>query len=291
MPKSWARLDEVKVENMAVDRDTARANIVHAMTLGLPQIDQLPEWEKNKCGEPIAIVASGPSLKYTLSELGGFKTVMLAGSVHDFAISRGVRATYTVVVDPTPKVVASYLKRRSPTCNYLVSSMCDRDVFDHLKEYPVTMWHCGGTLNGEDVLQGVVPPEATSLAGGGIGVGLKCVDIANRLGYYNQHLFGFDSCLGHDGETHAFPLNDPENEFSLGTGAHVIDMKIGVEKAAARTFRVPNYLAVQAWYFEKLLKNSEGAAKFTVHGDGVFAEMVRLYNDTKAKTQLKAVSG
>lgn len=289
MPKSWARLDDVKVENMAVDRDTARENIVHAMTLGLTQIDQLPEWEKNKCGEPIAIVASGPSLRYTMAELSAFRTIMVAGSAHDFVISRGVKPHYAVVVDPTPKVVMSYLQRRSPTCNYLVSSMCDRDVFEHLAAYPVTMWHCGGELNGEDVLKGIVPPEATSLSGGGVGVGLKCVDIANRLGYYEQHLFGFDSCLDpNSGATHAFSLNDPETEFKLGTGSHVIDMKVGMNKEFARTFRVPNYLAVQAWYFEKLLKTSEGAANFTIHGDGVFAEMLRLYHD--AKEQVRKVS-
>lgn len=291
MAQSWARLDGVKVENMAVDRDTARANIVHAMTLGLPEIDQLPEWEKWKCGEPIAIVASGPSLRYTMAELAAFRTIMVAGSAHDFAISRGVKPHYAVVVDPTAKVVVSYLQRRSPTCNYLVSSMCDRDVFEHLSAYPVTMWHCGGTLNGEDVLKGIVPPDATSLAGGGVGVGLKCIDIANRLGYHEQHLFGFDSCLDpNSGATHAFPLNDPDNEFSLGTGAHVIELKVGMDKQFARTFRVPNYLAVQAWYFEKLLANSEGAAKFTIHGDGLFAEMLRLYNEAKQKQQVRKVS-
>jgi len=291
VPQSWARLGSVKVENMAADRDTARANIVHAMTLGLPEIDQLPEWEKYKCGEPIAIVAAGPSLRYTLSELGAFRTIMVAGSAHDFVISRGIKPSYAVIVDPTPDVVVSYLQRRSPTCNYLVSSMCDQGVFEHLKAYPVTMWHTGGELNGEDILKGVVPPDKTTLCGGGCTVGLRCIDVANRFGYYEQHLFGFDSCLDpNSGQTHAFPLNDPSKEFVLGTGSHVIDLKIGMDKERARSFRVPNYLAVQAWEFEKLLKTSEGAVKFTVHGDGVFAEMLRLYNDAKGEQQVRKVS-
>jgi len=285
---NWARLGGVTVENMAVDRDTARANIRHAMTLRLPEIDQLPEWEKSKYGEPVAIVAAGPSLRYTLSEIGGFKTVILAGSAHDFAISKGVRATYCVLVDPTPDQVVSYLSRRSPTCNYLVASMCDKGVFEHLKEYPVTMWHCGGKLNGDDILQGIVPPEKTTLCGGGSTVGLRCIDIANRLGYYEQHLFGFDSCLDpNTSAMHAFPLNDPEKEFSQGTSAQVIGMKIGMDEETARVFRTPNYLAVQAWEFEKLLKTSQGAAKFTVHGDGIIAEMLRLYNDAMAAHEAK----
>jgi hypothetical protein len=216
---------------------------------------------------------------------------MVAGSAHDFVISRGVKPTYAVVVDPTPDVVVSYLQRRSPTCNYLVSSMCDKGVFEHLKAYPVTMWHTGGELNGEDILKGVVPPDKTTLCGGGCTVGLRCLDVANRLGYYEQHLFGFDSCLDpNSGQTHAFPLNDPSKEFVLGTGSHVIDLKIGMDRERARAFRVPNYLAVQAWEFEKLLKTSEGAAKFTVHGDGVFAEMLRLYNDAKREQQMRKVS-
>ena len=66
-------------------------------------------------------------------------------------------------------------------------------------------------------------------------------------------------------------------EFIHGNGKDVLDFKVGVDKKTARTFRVPTYLAVQAWDFEKLLKTSAGAANFTVHGDGVINEMVRLY--------------
>src|SRR5258706_14231485 len=144
MPRSWARLGEVTAENLPVDRDAARANVAHALTLGLPEINRLPEWGKFKRGEPIAIVAAGPSLRYTLAELAAFKVIMLAGSVHDFAVSHGVRPTYAVAVDPTPTVVASYFKRPVPRCNYLVASMYDRGVFQHLKEYPVPLWPCGG---------------------------------------------------------------------------------------------------------------------------------------------------
>ena len=276
--KSWAVLDKVVVQNMAVDRDTARANIVHSLTLGLPEVNQLPECGKPKHGEPIAIVASGPSLRYTLAELAGFRTIMVAGSAHDFAVSRGVKPTYAVVVDPTPDVVVSYLQKRSPTCNYLLASQCDKSVFAHLAEFPVTVWHCGGTLNGEDILEGTLPAGKPTIAAGGCTVGLRSIAIANALGYHEQHRFGFDSCIDPNTEAmHAFPLNDPTKEFVHGNGSAIIDMKIGVDKKTARTFRVPNYLAVQAWEFEKLLKHSKGAANFTVHGDGVFAEMLRLY--------------
>ena len=276
--KSWAVLDKVIVQNMIVDRDTARANVRHSMTLGLPDIFKLPEWSKPKQGEPIAIVASGPSLRYTLAELAGFKTIMVAGSAHDFLRSKGVKPTYAVVCDPAPRVTVSYLKLRSSTCNYLIASMCDADVFEHLKDYPVTLWHCGGEAEGEDLLKGHIPPETITLNGGGCTVGLRCIDIANQLGYYEQHLFGFDTCLDpNTEETHSFPLNNPSEEFVLGNGSEVLDFKVGVDKKTARTFRVPNYLAVQAWDFEKLLRMSAGAANFTVHGDGVINEMVRLY--------------
>lgn len=263
---------------MIVDRDSARANVRQAMTLGLPDIYRLPEWRKDKKGEPIAIVASGPSLRYTLAELAGFKTIMVAGSAHDFLVSRGVKPTYAVVCDPAPQVTVSYLSRRSPTCNYLIASMCDKDVFEHLTDYPVTMWHCGGEAEGEDLLKGHIPEDTITLNGGGCTVGLRCIDIANNLGYYEQHLFGFDTCLDpNSGATHSFPLNDPTKEFIHGNGKDVLDLKIGLDKTTARTFRVPTYLVVQAWDFEKLLKTSAGAVNFTVHGDGVINEMVRLY--------------
>lgn len=276
--KSWAVLDKVVVQNMIVDRDTARANVKHAMTLALPDIFNLPEWEKDKRGEPIAIVASGPSLRYTMNELAGFKTIMVAGSAHDFVRSVGLKPTYTVVCDPAPKITASYLSKPSVTCNYLIASMCDRDVFESLKDYPVTMWHCGGEAEGEDLLKGHIPPETITLNGGGCTVGLRCIDIANRLGYYEQHLFGFDTCIDpNTEETHSFALNDPTTEFIHGNGKELVDLKVGADKKTARTFRVPTYLIVQAWDFEKLLKTSGKAANFTVHGDGVINEMVRLY--------------
>lgn len=278
--KSWARLGNVVVQNMAVDRDTARANIAHSLTLGLLEINQLPECGKFKGREPIAVVASGPSLRYTLAELSAFRTIMVAGSAHDFVISKGVKPTYAVVVDPTPEVVVSYLQRRSPTCNYLLASQCDKGVFEHLADFPVTLWHSGGTLNGEDILEGVLPADRPSIAAGGCTVGLRAIAVANVLGYHEQHLFGFDSCVDPATEaSHAFPLNDPEKEFAQGNGSKVITMKIGKNKKVARVFRVPNYLAVQAWQFEEMLKRSKGAATFTVHGDGVFSEMVRLYNE------------
>ena len=273
----WAVLDDVRVENMAVDKDAALANVRHALSLGLPELDWLPENAKFKGGEPIAIVAAGPSLRYTLAELSAFRVIMVAGSAHDFVVSRGVKPTYTVVVDPTPTQVVSYLRSPQVTCNYLIASQCNPDVFEHLKKFPVTVWHCAGTLNGVDLL-GELTKGRVQIEAGGCTVGLRAIALANQLGYYQQHLFGFDSCLDpNSGETHAFGLNDPENEFSGGNGADVVTIKIGKDSESARSFRIPNYLVTQAWEFERMLKNSKGAVNFTIHGDGVFAEMLRLY--------------
>ena len=276
---SWAKLGAVRVENMAADSDTALANVKRSISLGLPELDWLPENGKFKGGEPIAIVAAGPSLRYTLSELGAFRTIMVAGSAHDFVVSRGVKPTYAAMVDPTPIQAVSYLSNPQVTCNYLIASQCAPDVFERLKNYPVTLWHCAGSLNGEDLL-GDLTKGRVQIEAGGCTIGLRAIALANQLGYYEQHLFGFDSCLDPNSEeSHAFPFNDPSIEFKNGNAAEVMTIKIGVDKEFARAFKVPNYLVNQAWEFEKMLKRSEGAVKFTVHGDGVFAEMLRLYND------------
>jgi hypothetical protein len=274
---AWAVLDSVKIQNMAVDMETARANVHHALTLGLPEIDRLPEWGKFKRGEPIAIVAAGPSLKYTMAELAGFRAIMVAGSAHDFVVGRGVKPMYAVVVDPTPEVTASYLSKPTPTCNYLIASQCDKGLFEHLKPFPVTVWHCGGELNGVDLLAGHLPKGTMSLGGGGSTVGLRAIDIANQLGYYDLHLFGFDSCVDQNDQSHAFPLNDPSKEFVNGNGAEVIEIMVGATKDTGRKFRIPKYLLSQAWDFERMLKTSQGAARFTVHGDGLISHMVRMY--------------
>jgi hypothetical protein len=285
----FAILDGVVVQNMAIDKDAALANVAHALNLGLPELDWLPECGKSKGGEPIAIVAAGPSLRYTLAELAGFRTIMVAGSAHDFAVSRGVKPTYAIVVDPTPGVVASYIRRPIPTCNYLIASQCDPGLFSHLSGYPVTVWHCDGTINGhgERLLASRLPPGTGTIEAGGCTVGLRAIAVANALGYYEQHLFGFDSCIDPNTEqTHAFPLNDPTVEFVNCNGGQVQTIRIcrpGADAESGRKFRIPNYLMSQAWEFERLLKNSKGSVNFTIHGDGVFAEMLHLYRQANGR--------
>jgi hypothetical protein len=179
-------------------------------------------------------------------------------------------------------------KRKEDAKREKVTVPVSAHFLERLKDYAVTLWHCGGEIEGEDLLKGHVPEDVTTLNGGGCTVGLRCMDIANNLGYYEMHLFGFDTCLDpNDEATHSFPLNDPTKEFVDGNGKDVLEFKVGMDKKTARTFRVPTYLAVQAWDFEKLLKMSAGAANFTVHGDGVINEMVRLYKAALAKEKMK----
>jgi len=94
---------------------------------------------------------------------------------------------------PEPEGRRQLLQAPVPSCNYLIASMCDRDVFEHLKNYAVTMWHCGGELNGEDILDGIVPKSATTLAGG-VSRGLKCVTL-QTVWVLRATSLRFDSCI------------------------------------------------------------------------------------------------
>lgn len=277
---------------MATDLATVEANIVSSLKRKLPEIEQLPEFGKSKLNEPFAIAGGGPSIQYTVEELRHFRTILAAGSSHDWLIEHGIRPTYTLILDPDP-AAANYLKKPDLTCNYLVASCCDAKVFDRLAGYPVTRWHSAGS-DPEWYMKAWkdagIDDDKKPIIGGGCTCGLRAISIAMVLGYRNLHFFGLDSNLDlNSGAHHAYEFVDPENEH-LGD---VVPMRLvprDGDPSNGRLFHVAKYMMAQLWGFGDLISKFGQHFDVTVHGDSIIHEFMRMRREAIAQKAKEASS-
>jgi len=148
--------------------------------------------------DPIAIVCFGPSLNDTWEKIREFKYIMSCSGSHRFLLERAIIPTWHVAVDPQPKNTVRLIGPPHKDVEYLISSTCHPDVFDHLEGFNVKLWHVFS--NEVDALR-TLPPEEWALMGGP-DVGLRSLVIARFFGFREFHVFGMDGCYGVNG-THA----------------------------------------------------------------------------------------
>jgi uncharacterized Rossmann fold enzyme len=248
----------------AIGIEQVAKNIAMASTRTLPEIHHHRDFRHQA---PIAIVGGGPSVTAELDTLRWFDNIMVAGSAHDWLIGQAVAPRWCVVVDPDP-IMADYLRDPFQNCTYFVASQCDRAVFDALRNYDVVTWHAGG-----DAPELFGPGKA--VIGGGCTVGTRAIIIAHLLGYADIHLFGFDTCILKTGCGnidvmchHAYPFqNDCE------TVGRVQPVRL---QGSDRTFMCADYHIGQLFDFKEILAKLGDKIRFTVHGDGLLAELMRV---------------
>ena len=279
------KLDGVITE-MAVDVDTVKAQVIENLKWKVPEIETMPLWRKSKANEPVAVVGGGPSIRYTVDTLRNFKTIICAGSSHDWLVEQGIVPTYCVILDPED-VVLNYLKKAHPNCIYLVSSSCHPKVFEAMQDFAVVRWHAAGVepewYMGEWEKAGIKDGDYKPLIGGGCTCGLRSISIAHLLGYRNLHLFGLDSNLDmNDDRHHAYDFVDPEREF-LGD---VIEMVVGDERNGRR-FRVAKYMMAQLWGLRDLIGMYYDQFDVTVHGDSIAYEFMKMKKIMMQQKKLK----
>lgn len=258
----FTRIDHIKV-SMAMPLPQVVANIKANTARGLSQVTDLPEWREQM---PIALAAGGPSIKETLPELRRFVNVMAAGSAHDWVQAQGIRPKWAIVSDPDA-IMANYLRNPCPDTTYLIASQCDAAVFDALAGYRVATWHCGDSEHDTSVWG----PERKIMIGGGCTVGTRAMIMAMCLGFWNQHLFGYDSCIRPDAH-HAYDYSTPDEQ--LGT---VRPIKIGGPNG--REFMMASYMVGQLFDFKQIIDRLGHKLRVTVHGDGVLAELMKQAGD------------
>lgn len=111
-----------------------RANVAHALTLGLPRAHTL----SLESPTPIAMVANGPSA--TTAPFTPDGTLALNGAMGLFT-DRGVAPQFWAACD-SQEMVAGFLPLEPPTETvYLVASKCHPAVFERLRGRNVYLWH------------------------------------------------------------------------------------------------------------------------------------------------------
>jgi Protein of unknown function DUF115 len=248
------------VTHTAIPREQLIKYIDHNRKQGYHEFTS-SSWWRNQV--PIALVGGGPSLCNTWRELLGYKYVMIVGGVHDFIMEKGLHPDWCIIVDGDP-VVNKYLTRINPNTHYLVASQCSPETFAYLKEKnaKISIWHADGDLIDKKI---DVFGDGSHLIGGGCSVGTRAMVAAIGMGFFHQHLYGFDNCVTRDYKHHAYDFLDPENE-TLGT---VYEIRAGGPDGPK--FKLAEYMVGQFFDFQAILKAFANCLQVTVHGGGLLA--------------------
>lgn len=260
--------------------DEMYANIEMNIKAGWPRFNDLPEYEKIKGHQnPIVIVGGGPSLKRpeVFAELTAMydagAPIFAAGSSHDWLIKNGIHPRYTGVCDADP-ITARYTQEKNlhPQAQYLLASCVSKAQYDAVPKDRIVMWHCHSPEIQERIRAGGLEKHYYGV-GGGCTIGLRAIALSTMLGYTNQHLFGFDSCVSED-EHHAYDFVDPEKE-DLG---QLIPIRIGNPQVGipqgTTTYLCAGYQLAQVSHFKDYYLAHRAIFTPTIHGGGMMKALL-----------------
>lgn len=207
--------------------------------------------------EPIACVGYGPSLNETWEEVKGYRHIMSCSGATRFLLDRGIVPTWHVEVDPRPHKV-QLLGDPHPDVTYLIASTCHPDVFDHLKNVKVTLWHIFDSS--EDAMRTL--PQGEWALTGGCSVGVRMLTLARFFGFRELHVYGMDGNEGESGKHAAAHPSQPKG--------HALVTYEG------REFKTTSSMyAVAQGIWHELDQMPDVTATF--HGDGLIQHMAKFY--------------
>lgn len=156
-------------------------------------------------GEPIAIVAGGPSVKRHLDKIRTFKWIMAAGSSHDFLMDNGIVPTFAVSTD-AKKETGDFYRQLNPQTQYLMASVVPPELLDRMEQQncQLYLWHFNEQVDPKHY-------RGEQAMGWGCMVGVVCIQMALWLGFQHHHYFGYDCCLDRESfATHAYGVSAQE---------------------------------------------------------------------------------
>ena len=217
----------------------------------------------------LVIVGYAPSIQDTWPKIkeaqdAGAKVLTTSGA-HDFLVDKGIIPDFHAQCDPRPEK-PQFVQKPQKETTYLLASVVHPDVYEHLKDYNVVMWHLQNKKEDSPVVKEVEPNGFLVIAGSTIGLG--AVSLARIMGYRALDIHGMDSS-NRDGQRHA--------------GAHggKPQAAMCVTTESGRTFETTAQMISQAREFH-LLIGVIGDLDITLHGDGLLQEMLRISASKKA---------
>jgi uncharacterized Rossmann fold enzyme len=238
-------------------QDEIRANVVHALSLNLPELPA----SIIKHDGTMVICGSGPSLPGMREAIEqernlGRPLVAVKGAYNQF-MDWGITPDFYVSIDPRDR--RNTVKTLNKDTIYLLSSRCPPSLFEHLGGHKVVLFH---TWSPE---QDIPELHGRPLVTGGSTSGLRMVTIGYAWGFRKFAFYGMDSCA-----------KDDHKRFY---GPPMPDEKLMDVVVAGRSFRTNGAMALQAQDFRDMIRMMP-ETKFSIAGDGllaaIYAEFRRL---------------
>lgn len=229
------------------------AQIREAIARSLPRVQP---WTGPVRSEPIAVVGYGPSLQDTWHELRTFRYVISCSGAHGFLVERGIVPTWHVEVDPRPHKVR-LIGPPDRRVTYLLASTCHRDVFTHLQDMPVEVWH---VFDASETGLQLLPSEEWAFTGG-CDAGLRSLTLAAVLGFRDLQVYGLDGCGRASSHAGAHP--------------HTVKTYQPCEYDGVTYQTTPALLAAARQVWHEL--DQMPAVRATFHGTGLIQHMAQHY--------------
>lgn len=245
--------------------DNLKRNILHAMSLGLPEFEPDQSGE----GKTLLIAATGPSLSRTLPDLvENIGPLMCVNGAQNWLMDRGITPDWCVLVDSTPEFTR--IVRPERVVKYLLASQCAPELFDHLSLCDVTLWHAGA--KDEELgfkLTDIIDKDGARkwIIGGGGTAALRCLNLGYLMGYRRFRIYGLDSSFDPDGRHHCNDDPVPRSE---------VDVEYG-----GREFKTVLPLMHQASTFEQLYMRVFNDCRIDCIGDGLIPHICSTLNKLK----------
>jgi uncharacterized Rossmann fold enzyme len=148
--------------------------------------------------QPLLLVGDSPDLHRHVDEIARRKQagyhVAAVKRAHDWLLGRGIVPDSAVACDAQMDC-ADLFKRKTLGVTYYLGSICHPDTWHNMRQYAVIIWHPRLDRRQD------TDPEWKGLKKvyGGVTTGLRAISLYWILGYRQQTLVGFASCVSSKG--------------------------------------------------------------------------------------------
>lgn len=206
----------------------------------------------------MVMVGSGPSLPTMLDEIrlerAKGRPICAIKGAHDYLCANGLEPDLFVSVEPRDR--RGNVKLKNDHTVYLLASRVAPEVFDHLADKKVMLWHSWGH---ESEIE-TVKQHSRLAIGGGSTSGLRAIAVGYLFfGFRNFVLYGYDSCNAPDGT----------KRFDGSQTGVTTDVIVG-----DRTFTCNMAMAAQAQEFQLCTYGLFSDIHLDAKGDGLIAAIL-----------------
>lgn len=218
--------------------------------------------------DTLVVCGYGPSLRDTWYKIPDDALVCTVSGAHDFLIERGIVPRWHVEYDPRPHKCEFLKHPRNETC-YCLASTCHEKMFEQLASSNVMLWHALGQDPKDDSALVAKHEHDGILLLGGSNAGSRAIMVGHVLGFRKFDLHGFD--CGYLPNT-------------IWAGPHSGDPHVAFDlECNGRKFLSSPAMVNSAEELWKMMQKTLAGCEFTVRGNGLLAERIRLAQVDKKK--------